>query len=73
MNNSNNGNTKNQTWDFDYISSTPELIFEKLKTSQKGLTDQEAQKRIQEYGLNEPAKKHKRTVLFQILSKRRIP
>lgn len=69
MNNSNNGNTKNQTWDFDYISSPQELIFEKLKTSQKGLTDQEAKKRIQEYGLNEPARKKKRTVLFQFLSK----
>ena len=64
-----NGNTKTQSWDFDYIGASQELIFEKLKTSQKGLTDQAAQSRIREYGFNEPARKKKRTILFQILSK----
>ena len=59
MNNPNNGNIKNQSWDFDYVSSPQELIFEKLKTSQKGLTDKEARERMQEYGLNELAKKKK--------------
>ncbi len=73
MNNTNNGSTKNQSWDFDYISSSQELIFEKLKTSQKGLTDQEAEKRLHEYGLNEPARKKKRTILIQILSKFQNP
>jgi len=69
MNNANNGNAKNQSWDFDYISSPQETVLEKLKTSQRGLTDQEAQRRAQEYGLNEPAKRKKRKVLFQFLSK----
>ena len=69
MNNANSGNVKNQSWDFDYLSASQETLFEKLKTSQKGLTDQEVKKRLQEYGLNEPARKKKRTALFQFLSK----
>lgn len=64
-----NGNKKSQNWDFDYIGSAPEVIFETLKTSQKGLSEQEVQERLQEYGYNEPAKKKKRTILVQILSK----
>ena len=66
---STNGNKKSQNWDFDYIGSAPEVIFEKLKTSQRGLSEQGAQERLQEYGYNEPAKKKKRTILVQILSK----
>ena len=65
----NNHKKKSQNWDFDYIGCSPEVLFEKLKTSQKGLTDEEARHRIEEYGYNEPAKKKKRTILFQILSK----
>ncbi|MDD5436671.1 MAG: magnesium-translocating P-type ATPase [Candidatus Omnitrophica bacterium] len=71
MNNKNatNGRKKIQNWDFDHIGSSRELLFEKLATSIKGLSDEEAGRRLQEYGLNEPAKKKKRTVLIQILSK----
>ncbi len=64
-----NGHYKSQAWDFDYLTAPQELLFEKLKTSAKGLTEQEAKKRLEEYGLNEPAKKKKRTILIQILSK----
>ncbi|MDO8662658.1 MAG: magnesium-translocating P-type ATPase [Candidatus Omnitrophota bacterium] len=64
-----NGHSKSQAWDFDYIASPQELLFEKLRTSAKGLAEQEAKKRLEEYGLNEPAKKKKRTILIQILSK----
>jgi len=60
---------KAQVWDFDYIGCPAEVLFEKLKTASKGLTEKEAQKRLQEYGYNEPAKKKKRTILTQILSK----
>ena len=58
-----------QNLDFDFIHCSQENLFEKLGTSQKGLTDEEAKKRLSEYGFNEPAKKKKRTILFQILSK----
>ncbi|MFA5339777.1 MAG: magnesium-translocating P-type ATPase [Candidatus Omnitrophota bacterium] len=54
---------------FDYIGSPIEEIFSKLKTSPKGLFEKEAQKRLEYYGFNEPAKKKKRTVLTEILSK----
>ena len=55
--------------DFDYINSPIEVVFEKFKTSIKGLSEEEAKKRLLEYGYNEPAKKKKRTILIQILSK----
>jgi Mg2+-importing ATPase len=60
---------KTQILEFDYIGCSKEVIFEKLKTSQKGLTEQVANNRLSEYGFNEPAKKKKRTILRAILSK----
>lgn len=51
------------------ISSAQEVLFETLRTSKKGLTDEEARKRLEEYGYNEPARKKKRTILLQIVSK----
>jgi Mg2+-importing ATPase len=60
---------KQQILDFDYIGCPQEVLFEKLKTSSRGLTEEEAQNRHDEYGYNEPAKKKKRTLLLQILSK----
>jgi Mg2+-importing ATPase len=64
-----NGSKKSQNWDFDYINSPAEALLDKLKTSQKGLAEQEAKERLQDYGFNEPARKKKRTILIQILSK----
>lgn len=64
-----NGNKKPQNWDFDYIGCAQELLVEKLGTSQKGLSEEEARKRLEEYGTNEPARKKKRTIYIQILSK----
>jgi Mg2+-importing ATPase len=40
-----------------------------LNSSLKGLSDEEAKKRLEKYGYNEPARKKKRTVIFQIFSK----
>lgn len=62
-------NKKPQNLDFDYIRCAQEILFEKFATSLKGLNDEEVQKRLIEYGYNEPAKKKKRTILFQIISK----
>ncbi|MCX5687352.1 MAG: magnesium-translocating P-type ATPase [Candidatus Omnitrophica bacterium] len=64
-----NGSEKRQNWDFDYTGCSMEVIFERLNTSFKGLSEEEAKKRLLEYGHNEPAKKKKRTILIQILSK----
>lgn len=55
--------------DYDYVSSPIDVLFERLSTSINGLTDAEAQRRVKEYGYNEPAKKKKRSIIFQILSK----
>jgi len=60
---------KSQIWDFDYIGSPQAVLFDKLKTSLKGLSEAEAKSRLEEYGYNEPARKKKGTILFQILSK----
>jgi Mg2+-importing ATPase len=64
-----NGSRRTQAWDFDYISCPAEVLFERLKTSEKGLTEKEAENRLLEYGFNEPARKKKSTILFQIFSK----
>ncbi|MDD5611130.1 MAG: magnesium-translocating P-type ATPase [Candidatus Omnitrophica bacterium] len=63
-----NGKKKPQILDFDYLGCTPEFLLEKLHTSRKGLSEDEAKKRLEDYGYNEPARKKKRTVVFQILS-----
>jgi Mg2+-importing ATPase len=62
-----NSNTK--TLDIDYLSSSREALLESLNTSLNGLSNEEAQKRLEEHGYNEPAKKKKRTVILQILSR----
>ena len=64
-----NNKFKPQTFDVDFIGSPEGILFAKFKTSPKGLSQPEAQKRLEEYGPNEPARKKKRTVVFQILSK----
>ncbi len=65
----NNSNQKKQAWDFDYIGCPVETLFEKLSTTQKGLTDAQAEERAAQYGYNEPARKKKRTILFELFSK----
>jgi len=58
-----------QNLNFDYIGCPIEELFAKLRTSEKGLTEEEVLSRLEEYGYNEPAKKKKRTIILQILSK----
>lgn len=62
-----NENIRKQNWDFDYIACPLKDLFEKFKTSLNGLQEQEAEKRLEEYGFNEPARKKKRTIVLQIL------
>jgi Mg2+-importing ATPase len=60
---------KQQTFDFDYAACDMEFLLERLETSRKGLTTQEVESRLEDFGHNEPAKKKKRTVLYQIVAK----
>jgi len=58
-----------QNLNFDYIRCSQEELFAKLRTSESGLTEGEVLKRLKEYGYNEPARKKKRTIIIQVLSK----
>ena len=60
---------EDQIFDFDYKGCPKEVLFEKFQTSASGLSDQEAQKRLDEYGFNEAARKKKRTIVFQFILK----
>ena len=60
---------QNQQWTFDYLACSPQAVCEQLRTSRKGLSDEEAAARLEQYGPNEPAKKKKRTALLQLLFK----
>ncbi|MFH2068580.1 MAG: magnesium-translocating P-type ATPase [Candidatus Omnitrophota bacterium] len=64
-----NNGQKTPISDPEYLSSSPEEILRKFNTSLKGLSEREVESRLEEYGYNEPARKKKRTVIVQILSK----
>jgi Mg2+-importing ATPase len=53
----------------DYTIKNVESVLKELKTSEKGLSEKEALKRLKQYGLNEPTKKKKNNIFFQILSR----
>ena len=57
---------KTQTLDFDYKGCSKEILFEKFQTSQNGLSEAEAQKRLDEYGFNEAAKKQEKNHRFSV-------
>jgi magnesium-transporting ATPase (P-type) len=63
------GIKKPQSWDFDYVGCSKETILERLATSEQGLSEHEARKRLEEYGTNEPGKKVKKHSLLQIALK----
>src|ERR1700733_4717995 len=64
-----NNKQKLQILDFDYKGCPKEVLFEKFETSPSGLSEDEAQKRLAEYGFNEAAKKQKRTLVLQFILK----
>ena len=49
----------------DYYNYSIKKTFDEFKTSEKGLSQQEAEKRLEKYGLNE-IKEKKKISLFQI-------
>lgn len=53
----------------EHSSSAMESLFIRFNTSIAGLSDEIAEEKIEEFGLNEPAKKKKRNILLQILLK----
>ncbi|MEI7998028.1 MAG: magnesium-translocating P-type ATPase [Candidatus Omnitrophota bacterium] len=61
-----NNQQKSQVLNFDYRNCSVEVLFEYFKTSVKGLSEDESQKRLEEYGHNEPARKKKRTAVIQL-------
>ncbi|MDE2213769.1 MAG: magnesium-translocating P-type ATPase [Candidatus Omnitrophica bacterium] len=64
-----NGKQKSQVLDFDFKTCPKEVLFEKFQTSATGLSESQAKERLDEYGPNEAARKQKRTIVFQFISK----
>ena len=64
-----NGANKQQAWDFDFVGCPVGTLFARLSTSQKGISDDDAQSRAERYGYNEPAKKKRRAIVLQFISK----
>ena len=57
----------------DYHTKTKEEIFKELSTSEKGLSNKEAKKRMEHYGLNEISKKKKTPAIFIFLKQFNSP
>jgi Mg2+-importing ATPase len=53
----------------DFAGCSAQALFEKFATSVNGLSHHDAERRLEEYGFNEPAHKEKRTIAFKIFSK----
>ena len=58
-----------QVFDFDLSACSLPELFDKLKTTEKGLSGRDARARLEAYGYNEPSKKKKRAIVLEILSK----
>lgn len=67
--NNSNGLPKPKAWDLECVDCSAEVILEKFKTAKGGLTEQEARKRLEQYGYNDPARKGERNILIQIFSR----
>jgi Mg2+-importing ATPase len=55
--------------DYQLATKNCDELFQEFQTSDKGLSEEEALNRIEQYGPNEPAKRKKRTVFIQFFSK----
>lgn len=52
-----------------FLTSPADELFTSLGTSISGLSEREAERRLDAYGYNEPSKKGRRTIIGQVLSK----
>ena len=57
----------------DALETSPEEVLARFKTSQSGLTSQEAEKRLKIYGYNELAKRKERRIVLDFLSRFKNP
>jgi len=57
----------------NFHAKTKEVIFEELKTSVKGLTERQAQKRLRQHGLNVISKKKKKSRILAFLKQFNSP
>jgi Mg2+-importing ATPase len=61
-------NQKTKFMEYKNYSDTPiEKLFETFNTSANGLSQEEAEERLEIYGLNEPAKKKRRNIVVRFL------
>ncbi len=58
-----------ESWNFDYISASAEVVFGELKTAAEGLTEKEARRRCALYGPNEVVEKRRTSVPLEILKR----
>ncbi len=60
---------KKQEWNFDHLSSLVGDLYSKLKTNEKGLSEEEALKRLNDYGPNEIKTKKEKILIFEFLGR----
>ena len=60
---------KPQKLDYDFLGASKEVLFIRLGTSEKGLSEARAERRLREYGPNEISRHKKTNIALQILSK----
>ncbi len=56
-----------QSWDFEIAGGPTGVILNKLKSSEAGLTNKEAGRRLFKYGYNQPINRKKRKLLHEVL------
>ncbi len=67
---SNNGaKGLSQNWEIDYVSSSENEVLSYFGTTIAGLTEKEAHNNLKKYGFNELARKKKRKLILEFLSK----
>jgi Mg2+-importing ATPase len=60
---------KTQKTDFDCLGASKEVLFIRYGTSEKGLSEARAERRLRDYGLNEVSSRKKTGIALQILSR----
>ena len=60
---------KPQKLDFDFLGASKEVLFIRFGTSEKGLSEARAERRLREYGPNEASRHKKTSIALQIFSK----